>query len=63
MVDYSTTLIRAYSSDLIDYLVPLELDHMDHTTTTTFINVKFPFVDLTTGVQKILPYQYAWQII
>ena len=46
---HSTTLTRAYSGVLIHYLVPLELDHMDHTTTTTFAKTKVAKVDLTTS--------------
>ena len=45
MVNHSTTLTRAYSSSLICYLVPLELDHVDHATTTTFAKTKVAKVD------------------
>ena len=53
MVDYSTTLTRAYSSALIYYLVPLELDHVDHAITATFAKTKVFKVELTTGKQRI----------
>ena len=53
VLNHSTTLTRAFSSALIFYLVPLELDHMDHTTTTTFVKTKVAKVDITAGVQKI----------
>ena len=46
--NHSTTLTRAYFSALIYYLVPLELDHVDHTTTTTFVKIKVAKEDLTT---------------
>ena len=47
MIKHSTTLVRAYSSALIHYLTQLELDHVDHTTTTTFVKAKVIKVDLT----------------
>ena len=37
--DYFTTLVKAYSGALTHYLVPLELDNVDHTTTTTFVKI------------------------
>ena len=63
MVDHSTTLTRAYFSALIHYLVPLELDHMDYATTTTFAKIKVAKVDLTTGKQRIWPYQHVQQSV
>ena len=63
MVDHSNTLTRAYFSALIHYLVLLELDHVDHATTTTFSKTKVAKVDLTTCVQEIWPYQYVQQSI
>ena len=52
MVDHSTTLTGAYSSALIYFLIPLELDHVDHATTTFFAKTKVAKVDPATGVQK-----------
>ena len=63
MVDHSTTLVRAYSSVLTYYLVLLELEHVDHTTTSTFVKIKVAKVDLTTGVQRKLLYQHVSQFI
>ena len=63
MVDHSTTLVRAYSGVLTYYLVPVEMDHVNHTTTTTIVKTKFTKVDQTTGMQRILPYQYIWQFV
>ena len=53
MVNHSTTLTRAYFSALIQYLVPLELDHVDHATTTTFIRIKVAKEALNAGEQRI----------
>ena len=53
MVNHSTTLTRAYSSILTYYLVPLELDHVDHATTTTFVKIKVTKVNLTASEQRI----------
>ena len=53
MVDHSTTLTRAYFTALIHYLVPLELDHVDHATTTTFAKTKIAKVDSNVGKQRI----------
>ena len=53
MVDHSTTFTRAYSSASINYLVPLELDYVNHGTATTFVRIKIAKVDLTTGKQRI----------
>ena len=53
MVDHSMTLASAYSSALIYYLVPLELDHVDHATTTTFAKTKVAKVDLNIDEQRI----------
>ena len=61
VVDHSTNLTGAYSSALIYYLVPLELDHVDHTTTTIFAKTKVAKVDLTTSMQRILQYQHVQQ--
>ena len=58
MVDHSTTFLSAYSSALIYYLDPLELDHMDHTTTTAIVKIKVAKVDLTASMQRIWPYQH-----
>ena len=63
VVDYSNTLARAYSSALIHYLVPLDLDHVDHGTTTTFVRTKVAKVDLTTDEQGIWPYQHIHQSV
>ena len=63
MFNYSTTLERAYSGALPHYLVPSELDHMDHTTNTTFIKIEVPRVDLTASVQRKLPYQHIQEFI
>ena len=57
------TLTRAYSSALIYYLVPLELDHVDHATTTTFAKTKVAKVDLNTDQQRIWPYQHVQQSV
>ena len=63
MVDHSTILLRAYSGDLIYYLVPLELDHVDHTISTPLAGIKVTKVDLTTGMQRLWPYQHIQQFI
>ena len=63
MFNHSTTLVRAYSGDLTYYLVPLELDHMDRTTSTNFVRIKVAKVDLTTSMQRIWPYQHIQQFI
>ena len=63
MVNHSTTLTRACFSALIHYLVLLELDHVDHATTTTFIRIKVSKEVLNAGVQKIWPYQHVQQSI
>ena len=63
MIDHFTSLTRAYSSALIYYLVPLELDHVDHATTTTFVKIKVAKVDLTIGKQRIWLYQHVQQFI
>ena len=47
------TLARGYSSALIYYLVPLELDHVDHAITTTFAKTKVAKVDLNVNEQRI----------
>ena len=39
VLDYTTTLVRGYSGALVYYLVLLELDHADHTTTSVFIKI------------------------
>ena len=62
VVDYSTTLIRVYSGALTHSLVPLELNYVDHTTTTTFVIIKIAKVDLT-HMQRVLPYQHVEQFI
>ena len=61
MVKHSTTLTRAYSNALIYYLVPLELDHVDHATTTTFVKIEVAKVELTASKQRTCPYQHAQQ--
>ena len=53
MVDHSTTLVKAYSSALIYYLVPLELELGNHTTTIIFTKIKAAKMDLTAGEQRI----------
>ena len=63
MVNHSTTLTRAYFSALIHYLVPLELDHVDHATTTTFAKTKVAKVDSNVGEQRIWPYQHVQQSV
>ena len=63
MVDHSTILVRSYSSGLIHYLFPLELDHVDHANTTTFVKIKVAKVDFTASVQRIWPYQHIQQFI
>ena len=63
VVDHASTLIRAHSSTLTYYLVLLELDHVDHTTSNTVFRIKVTKVDLTTIMQRILPYQYVQQFI
>ena len=63
MVNHSTTFTRAYSSYLIYYLVPLELDHMDHTTITSFAKTKVAKVDLTNGMPRIRPFQHIQKFI
>ena len=60
MVEHFTTLEKAYSGNLVYYLVPLELDRVDHTNTTTFVKILVAKVDLTVGVQRILHYKYIW---
>ena len=60
MVDYSIALVRAYSSALIQYFIPLELDHVDNATTTTIFKTK---VDLIAGVQRVLLYQHVQQFV
>ena len=47
VADNSTTLAKTYSISLIYYLVPLELDHVDHASTVTFATIKVSKVDLT----------------
>ena len=61
VVNHYTTLTRAYSSALIYYLVLLELDHVDHGTTTTFVKIEVAKVDLTAGEQRTWPYQHIQQ--
>ena len=51
----------AYSSALIYFLVLLELDHVDHANTTTFVKAKVAKVDLTNDKQKIWSYQHVQQ--
>ena len=63
MVDHSTAFIRAYSSALMQYTVALEMDHVDHTTTTTVVKIGVTKVDLTAGMQRILLYQHIKQFV
>ena len=60
MVYHSTTLIRTYFGAQTFYLVPLELDLVDHTTTTDVVKSKVAKVDLTTSLQTVLLYQHIW---
>ena len=39
-----------YSDTLIYYLVPLDLDCVDHTTSATFVKINVAKVDLTAGI-------------
>ena len=63
MVNHSTTLTRAYFNDLIQYLAPLELYHVDHATTTTFAKNKVAKVDLNIGEQRKWSYQHVQQSV
>ena len=63
VVYHSTAFTRAYHNALIHYLVPLELDHVDHTTTTTSTKTKVVKVDLNIGKQRIWPYQHGQQSV
>ena len=51
VVNHSITLVRTYSGALAHYLVPLELEHVGHSTSTIFVKIMVAKVDLTAGVQ------------